>query len=203
MTIYGVDILVSKLKYGNTNTFFIRGTKENILVDTDYAGTLPSFYKEIKKHGIEIKDITYVLATHYHPDHIGLVSELMKLGVKLLLIDTQKQYVHFSDEIFARDKRLNYEPIDTENAVCISCEESKKFLHSIGIDGKIISTSSHSNDSISIILDNGDCYVGDLEPIDYLAAYEDNTELEKDWKLIMSYSPKNVYYAHANEKIIV
>ena len=194
--------MVIKLKYGNTNTFFIRGTKGNILVDTDYAGTLPLFYKEIKKHHIEIKDITYVLATHYHPDHIGLVSELMKQGVRLLLIDTQKQYVHFSDEIFTRDKRLNYEPIDTENAVCISCKESRSFLHSIGIDGEIISTSSHSNDSISVMLDNGNCYVGDLEPIDYLAAYEDNTELEKDWKLIMSYSPKTVYYAHANEKII-
>ena len=27
--------------------------------------------------------------TYYHPDHIGLVSELMKQGVKLLVIDTQ------------------------------------------------------------------------------------------------------------------
>ncbi len=197
-----VDILVSKLKYGNTNTFFIRGTKANILVDTDYAGTLPSFYKEIKKYHIEIKDITYVLATHYHPDHIGLISELVKQGVRLLLIDTQKQYVHFSDEIFARNKRLNYEPIDTENAVCISCEESRKFLHSVGVDGEIISTASHSNDSISVILDNGNCYVGDLEPIDYLAAYDDNTKLGKDWKLIMSYNPKTIYYAHANEKIL-
>ena len=29
-----------KLKYGNTNTFFIRGMRGNLLVDTDYAGTL-------------------------------------------------------------------------------------------------------------------------------------------------------------------
>lgn len=36
-------------------------------------------FKEIKSHCIDIKDITYVLATHYHPDHIGLVSELQKI----------------------------------------------------------------------------------------------------------------------------
>ena len=80
--------MVSKLKYGNTNTFFIQGTNGGLLIDTDYAGTLSEFYKEIKTHGIKLSDIAYVLATHYHPDHIGLVSEIMKQGVKLLLVDT-------------------------------------------------------------------------------------------------------------------
>ncbi|MCI8376865.1 MAG: hypothetical protein HFI29_15780 [Lachnospiraceae bacterium] len=36
------------------------------------------------------------MATHYHPDHIGLVSELQKMGIKLLRIDTQCDYVHFA-----------------------------------------------------------------------------------------------------------
>ena len=195
------DTQVIRLKYGNTNTFFVRGKKGSILIDTDYAGTLPSFYKEIKKHDIEIKDITYVLATHYHPDHIGLVSELMKQGVKLLLIDTQSQYVHFSDEIFRRDKRSVYEPINEEDAVILQCEESRDFLHAIGIEGEIISTPSHSDDSISVMLDNGICIVGDLEPIDYLGGYDSNISLERDWALVMSYRPKVVYYAHANEKM--
>ena len=89
-----------KLKYGNTNTFIIRGTGGNLLIDTDYAGTLPSFYRAIKEHDIPVSDINYVLATHYHPDHIGLVSELMKQGVKLLLVDNQQSYIHFADENF-------------------------------------------------------------------------------------------------------
>ena len=102
--------MVSKLKYGNTNTFLIRGTNGSELIGTDYAGTLPAFYREIKKHDI-------------------------KLG-----------------------------------------------------------------DSISIILDDGNCFVGDLEPMEYLDGYEDNDRLKEDWKLIMSYNPKVIYYAHANEK---
>ena len=52
-----------KLKYGNTNTFFIRGMSGNLLVDTDYAGTLPAFYRAIKDCKIKISDITYILAT--------------------------------------------------------------------------------------------------------------------------------------------
>ena len=50
--------MVTKLKYGNTNTYFIRGVKGSILLDTDYAGMLQLFYKEIKKNGISLKDIT-------------------------------------------------------------------------------------------------------------------------------------------------
>ena len=194
--------LISKLKYGNTNTFFIRGTSGNLLIDTDYAGTLPLFYKQLKKNRIKLSDITYVLATHYHPDHIGLISELMEFGINLLLMDTQIEYVHFSDEIFNKDN-IKYTPINEKKAFLVKCEESRAFLHSMGIQGEILSTPSHSKDSISVILDNGFCFVGDLEPIDYLDAYEKNTKLEDDWKLVMSCNPKIIFYAHANEKIMV
>ncbi len=194
--------MVTKLKYGNTNTFFIRGTVGNLLIDTDYAGTLPAFYRTIKEYNIKVRDIGYVLATHYHPDHIGLVSELIKQGVKLLLLDTQCSYIHFSDEIFSRDKHLNYESITTEGATVISSEESRNFLKSIGVNGEIVATTSHSNDSISLILDGGECFVGDLEPIEYLSGYEQNEKLKSDWELIMRYAPKVIYYAHANKKIL-
>jgi len=52
------------------------------------------------------------------------------------------------------------------------------------------------------MLDSGICFVGDLEPIEYLAAYDDNTALKEDWERVMSYSPKVIYYSHANEKRI-
>ena len=191
-----------KLKYGNTNTFFIHGMSGNLLIDTDYAGTLPSFYRAIKEHKIKISDITYILATHYHPDHIGLVSELMNQEVKLLAIDIQYPYIHFADNIFARDKKLAYEPIHADNAIIISIEESRGFLRSIGIEGEIVATTSHSADSISLILDSGGCFVGDLEPVEYLAAYEQNDRLKNDWELVMHYVPEKIYYAHANEKIL-
>lgn len=55
---------------------------------------------------------------------------------------------------------------------------------------------------ISLILDSGECFVRDLEPIEYLAAYDQNDRLNYDWELIMYYAPKKIYYAHANEKIL-
>ena len=193
--------MVTKLKYGNTNTYFIRGSKGSILLDTDYAGTLQMFYKEIKKNGISLKDITYILATHYHPDHMGLVGELVSMGVKFLVMDTQVPNLHFSDEIFSRDKTLRLLPsVPEDNAEVIACKDSRAFLAALGIEGEIVSTPSHSEDSITLVLDSGDCFVGDLEPMEYMDGYEENKALQSDWEKIMSFSPRVIHYGHAPER---
>ncbi len=194
--------MVTKLRYANTNIYLLRGDKGNVLVDTDYAGTLMKFYKSLKAGDLTIKDINYVMATHYHPDHIGLVSELMKQGVKLILADSQTGSVHYSDNIFAREPVLGYEPIDESSAIVITSDESRAFFKDLGIEGEMFYTPSHSEDSISISLDEGICIVGDLEPYEYLAAYEDNEKLRADWDKVLSYVPKVICYAHANEKEI-
>ncbi len=186
-----------KLRYGNTNTFLIPCHSGFLLIDTDYAGTLPAFYKAIKRNGIKVSDIAYVLATHYHPDHMGLIPELMKQGVKLLLIDIQRDSVHFSDSIFARDG-LPFEPIDEKQAAVIRCEDSRKFLSGIGIGGEIIATPSHSPDSISLLLDSGDAFVGDLQPREYMDADEKNDAFKADWTRVMRFQPKRIFYSHAN-----
>ena len=190
-----------RLKYGNTNTFFISGGSGGLLFDTDYAGTLPAFYRAIKQSGIAVKDIKYDLASHYHPDHMGLIGGLMKQGVKLLMMDVQKDFIRCSDPIFARD-RIPYSPIDETTATVISCERSRDFLSHIGICGEIIRTPSHSEDSISLVLDDGDCFVGDLEPFAYLEAYEENTLLKRDWEYILSFHPRRIFFAHAPEKVL-
>ena len=52
----GTIKMLTEIKYGNTSTFLISGTKSNILIDTDYAGTMPAFYKAIKDKGIKVCD---------------------------------------------------------------------------------------------------------------------------------------------------
>ena len=188
-----------KLKYGNTNTFYIPGDNTGLLFDTDYAGTLQAFYKAIKKNGISVKDIGYILASHYHPDHMGLASELMAQGVKLIVADVQKDFIHYSDDIFARDS-IPYSPVDETSVTVITCEESRAFLSSMGIRGEIIHTPSHSEDSISLLLDNGDFFVGDLEPFEYIDAYGENDPLKNDWERILSRRPGRIIYAHMPEK---
>ena len=193
--------MLKLLKYGNTITCFVVGEgQQGLLVDTDWAGTLPLFFREIKRAGIALADIAYVMATHYHPDHMGLISELAELGIKHLVLDVQRDCLHFSDDIFGRKKGTSYKPIDDCKAVVISCAESRSFLRSVGIDGEILHTPSHSKDSVSLLLDEGVAIVGDLDPIDVVEAYEDNAPLRDCWDMIMARSPKTVFYSHVNKR---
>ena len=186
-----------RLRYGNTNTFLIPAARGYLLLDTDCAGTLSAFYRAMKQAQVRVRDIAYVLATHYHPDHMGLIPDLMKQDVKLLLIDSQRDFVHFADHIFARD-RLPFEPIDETKAKIISCAESREFLAGIGISGEIISTPSHSPDSISLVLDDGGCFAGDLQPRAYMDEYGENEAIKADWERIQRFRPRRIFYAHAN-----
>ena len=108
--------------------------------------------------------------------------------------------MHALDEIFARDKHLSYRAVDESAATVISCAESRDVLKGLGIDGEILHTPSHSEDSVSLALDDGSCLVGDLEPLAYLAGYEENPALKSDWEQLMRRRPKRILYAHANEQ---
>ena len=87
-------------------------------------------------------------------------------------------------------------------AKIIRCNESRAFLLDLGIGGEILHTPSHSADSISLLLDDGCCIVGDLEPLAYLEAYESNPALQADWQKILQHHPKRILYAHSNENIL-
>lgn len=189
---------VTNLKYGNTNTYLVSG----LLIDTDMAGTMPALRREIKRQGIAPDAIRYVLATHYHPDHMGLIGELMQNGVKLILLEHQRDFVHSMDAIFARDRRTSFVPIDECAATVISVAESRTFLSNIGIGGEIITTKSHSPDGAALILDDGNAFVGDLEPREFLGGYDENDALREDWANIFSLGAKIIRYGHANTQQI-
>lgn len=192
--------MVKQIKYGNTNTYYISNGQGGILVDTDWAWTLSAFYKAIKSKDIRLEDIHYLIITHYHPDHMGLAGELVELGINLVVLDVQRDFIHCSDNIFRREKQRNYKPIPDDKVSIISCKESRNLFRKIGIDGEIIYTPGHSDDSISIVLDEGIAIVGDLDPVDNIPAYNENSVLRDSWDKILSHNLKVVYYGHANER---
>ena len=190
--------MIKLLKYGNTNCYYVEGKNGSILVDTDWAGTLQACYKKIKE--LDITKIDYLLITHYHHDHMGIAQEIIdNMNAKLLVIDIQKDYLHCSDKIFEKDKKSKFTPINTEPLI-ISCEESRKFLSDLGIDGEIIYTPGHSDDSISLILDDGIAIVGDLYDLNSASAFNDD-KINNSWKSILSHNISKICYGHHEQML--
>lgn len=193
--------MIIELKYGNTNTYLIKGKKKYILFDTDWAGTFERFCQAIKSIGIQIQDIEYLFLSHFHPDHMGIAGQLAELGIKIVVVDIQKDFVHFSDEIFAKEKNKSFIPIDDAKVILISIDESRSFFEKLGIQGEIIETPGHSDDSVSIWLDDGMLLVGDLNPLYELPLHE-GTQIADTWNKLLKMRPNKICYGHAKTAIL-
>lgn len=188
--------MVIELKYGNTNTYLIKGKGKYVLFDTDWAGTFELFCREIKRNGIGINDIAYLFVSHFHPDHMGIAGQLAEMGIQIVVLDLQKDYIHFSDAIFAKENGTKYVPIDDAGVVWLTIESSRSFLEEIGVHGEILATPGHSDDSISLWLDDGSLLVGDLNPLYELPLHE-GTPIAETWNSLLKRNPTTVYYGHA------
>ncbi len=188
--------MIREIKYGATNTYLIKGTKGTLLFDTGWAGTLQAFCQAMGEAQEKVQDITYILISHYHPDHMGIAQEIADMGPVICAADIQKEYLHSSDSIFAKDRKADFTPIKDEDVRFFNIEESRAFLKELGIDGAIYPTPGHSDDSISLMLDTGELFVGDLNPLYELELHR-GTQIGTTWNELLSLHPRKIYYGHA------
>lgn len=193
---YRWTLMIKKIKYGTTNTYLIKGGNGSILFDTGWAGTLPAFCHAIGEAGEKVQDINYIMISHFHPDHMGIAQEIADMGPVICVADIQKEFIHSSDRILAKDKKVSFVPIMDGNVRFFALEESRAFLEEIGIDGEVYATPGHTDDSISLMLDSGELFVGDLNPLYELELHR-GTQIEKTWNMLLSMKPSKVYYGHA------
>ena len=179
--------------YLSTNYYAIDIKGGKLLVDCGWPGTLPQFLAELKRKGIALQDIKYLLVTHFHPDHAGLTQELKSLGINHLLLDVQIKYVSQMTEFF-KAKKYPYIPIQTNDSINLKLCESRKFLAGIGVEGEIIHTPGHSDDSVTLILDEGFAFTGDLHPV-FILPEEDATS-RQSWDKIYQHKIVRVFPAH-------
>jgi glyoxylase-like metal-dependent hydrolase (beta-lactamase superfamily II) len=179
--------------YTSTNYYILADAKPRLLIDVGFAGTLPKLQHELKRTGIQLTDIKHLLATHYHPDHAGLAAELQKMGIKLIVLDVQQAAIAAvqGDPKLARQ----YSPYDKKAAILITLAESRAFLTKLGIQGEIIATPGHSDDSVTLITGDGAAFIGDLHP-PILAGEENQVTLETSWDAIRAHGASHIYPGH-------
>ena len=149
--------------YDSTNYYIVDAKGSKLLVDCGWPGTLPKFMAELKRKGIAIQEIKHLFVTHFHPDHTGLAQELKNQGLKLIVLEPQTDFIPPFAEFF-KGKNLPYVPITQHDNLLLKFEDSRKFLAGICLEGEILHTPGHSDDSVTLILDEGYAFTGDLHP---------------------------------------
>jgi ribonuclease/clavin/mitogillin len=179
--------------YDSTNYYLLGDKAARLLIDVGWPGTLPKLLGTLKRKGVTLREVSALLVTHYHPDHAGLAQELKDQGVQLMVLETQlaaipelRQHIKSS---------YPYREISLNGNVNLSLVESRNYLRRMGISGEIINTPGHSADSVTLILDEGVAFTGDLTSL-ALATDEARHELEVSWRKIQAHQATTIYPGH-------
>ena len=188
-----------------------------ILVDAGVPNRGKKFRKWLKDLSIEPGDISLILLTHGHWDHIASVSEFKKLtGCKVAINQHEKDWVEQAlkpmppginlwGKVLAPIINIYLSFIDFPGTpVDLVLEDEEYPLESYGIHGKVIYTPGHSSGSISLLLDTGDAFVGDLAMNGFpmrigpgMPIFAENVNaLKESWRLLLSSGAKQIYPAH-------
>jgi glyoxylase-like metal-dependent hydrolase (beta-lactamase superfamily II) len=188
---------VVNVGYRSTNFWVVSAGRSRLLVDLGYPGTMGMMRANLGRTGVPLQEIRYGLATHYHLDHAGLAQELKNAGVPLLVIDVQLAAVPLLRR--AMKPADGYVDITMHDNVTISFAQSRGVLAAIGIAGEIVHTPGHSEDSVSVLLDDGSAFTGDLT-LPGLAAEEDLPVVTASWRLLRERGATQIYPGHGPDR---
>jgi glyoxylase-like metal-dependent hydrolase (beta-lactamase superfamily II) len=190
-----------------------------ILVDGGSPNKEKKFRKQLKDLSIEPKDISLILLTHGHWDHIGSIHELKRLtGCEVAINQHEKDWVEQAlkpippginlwGKILGVIAKISMLLVNFPATSVDLVLEDKEFpLESYGIHGKVLYTPGHSLGSMSLLLATGDAFVGDLAvnglpqrigPGMSVFA-EDISAVKESWRLLLNRGARWIYPAHGN-----
>jgi glyoxylase-like metal-dependent hydrolase (beta-lactamase superfamily II) len=179
--------------YRSTNYYVLADRAPILLVDAGWPGMVGAMEHECARMGIKLADIPYQLVTHFHPDHAGAAEDMKRMGVRLVVLDVQLPGIPLlSTYVKPRD---NYTEIGLEGNIVLTEAGSRAFLAGIGIEGEIVSTPGHSDDSVTLVLDEGAAFTGDLTPLIFVP--DDPTDLAyRSWQKLRSKGVHTIYPGH-------
>jgi ribonuclease/clavin/mitogillin len=183
--------------YRSTNYWVVSAGTSRLLVDVGWPGTLGTMKANLTRMDVPLREIRYVLATHFHIDHAGLAEELKKEGIPLLVIDVQVEAIPLMKAW--TKPRDNYVDITNDGNVNISFEQSRPLLDQLGIAGEILHTPGHTDHCVSLLLDDGSVFTGDLPPEAYAF---DNPVALTTWRRLRERGAAWVYPAHGPTRSI-
>lgn len=204
-----------RIPVGICNCYLLRGER-TILIDGGAWGGFSSFQRQLQTLNVDPKEIELILLTHGHWDHITCLADIQNLTGAKIAVHGRDQFMVETGEppfpdgvttwgkIMAWSAKRMLHPHLPKLTVDTVIPDAGMSLKTFGIPGEVVYTPGHSMGHVSILLDTGDAFVGDMAMNDWylrskpgLPILGDDIQLVvESWKKILPMGIKRVYPAH-------
>lgn len=177
----------------STNYWVLGAGPSRFLVDLGWPGMGGALAAELERKSVPVSEIRYGFATHYHMDHAGAAQDLKHRGMTLIVTPEQVPAIEPMRQWMKPE--FHYTPIVAAGNRVVPLGESRAFLQSIGFAGELVHTPGHSDDSVSLLLDSGEAFTGDLTAPGF-ATEEDAATVAASWQALRDRGARTVYAGH-------
>ena len=186
-------ISIVNVGHHHTNAWVLSAERSRLLVDLGWMGKFGLLAAELKRKDIPLAEITHGFATHFHGDHAGAAQDLKNHGMRLIV--TLEQVPHIAAMKRWMKPADNYTEICLDDNVVVRIAESRAFLKALGFDGQLVHTPGHSDDSVSLLLDSGEAFTGDLTHPAFMTDAE-MAVTTRSWRTLKELGATTVYAGH-------
>lgn len=191
---FAANVTIVNVGYSSTNYWVIGAGASRLLVDLGYPGTMGTMAAQLRRMDVPLEEIRAGLATHYHIDHAGAAQELKQAGMRLIVLENQVDAIPLMKTWTKPQDR--YTEITLHDNTVISFAESRALLAQLGLAGEIVPTPGHSDDSVSLLLDDGAVFTGDLTRPALLGDDDASRIAQGSWRLLWEGGGRRVYPGH-------
>ncbi|MCA1951260.1 MAG: MBL fold metallo-hydrolase [Treponema sp.] len=190
--------MIKFFRYHSTHFFFLNNKSGDqwLAIDAGWPCTFQEYRHNLKNLNIKIDELTYLIVTHFHLDHAGLLGELQKTPIVPLVLDFQLSYIDDMERTILKNKDYKeYKRIDMLGLHIMALENLNQHLAQTGFPVHVETADAHSPDHICLITDQGEAIIGDLPPINQIMP--DDEKGTENWTRILSRGVSVVYPSHA------
>lgn len=186
-------VSIVNVGYRSTNFWVLSTQKARLLVDLGWPGMFGALEGELKRKDIPVGEITHGFATHFHMDHAGCAQDLKNRGMRLIVTPEQVDFIAPMKGNIKPD--AGYTEIRLTDNVVVPIAESRAYLATLGIEGQLVHTPGHSDDSVTLLLDSGEAFTGDLTHPNF-ATEETLPAVTASWRRLRDLGAKTVHPGH-------
>ncbi|MDR3354945.1 MAG: MBL fold metallo-hydrolase [Synergistaceae bacterium] len=213
-----IETEIHRIRLKGVNAWLVRSGERWLLVDTGKPRSSSALMAGIRFAGCKPADISLVVLSHAHYDHVGCARRIKEISSAPIAIHRLEAEVLRSGRFVVSDGLnamgrfkafmgrhvvphifFSFQPVEPDVII-----DSDVRLDNLGFPASIIHTPGHSEGSISVLFDDGRIFTGDLtitQPLPgiwrHMPIYGSSIAgIKRTWRRILDMGAKHIYPSH-------